>query len=166
MFGVLPRCLRVCHPSRYFVTSCLYDLSLYQNLVLCLRACGSLGTSPSCWSLISSFKKSWIQALIELAKLQGLSYTNLCQIVNLEIPSTLLEVCKYMSLTHVTRSGCHPQGPWCHAWNQKGARFGVNSQSGNAIRPYLPFQKLSLYLTYCDQIRHLEGCDITQSHDY
>ena len=50
-----------------------------------------------------------MQALIKLAKPQGLSYTNLCQIVNLEIPSTLLEVCEYMSLTHVTRSGCHPQ---------------------------------------------------------
>ena len=24
----------------------------------------------------------------------------------------------------------HPPRPWCHAWNQKDARFGVNSQSG------------------------------------
>ena len=32
---------------RYFVTSCLYNPSLYHNLVLCLRVCGSLGTSPS-----------------------------------------------------------------------------------------------------------------------
>ena len=47
MFGVLHRCSRVCHASRYFVTSCLYDFSLYHNLVLCLHACGSLGTSPS-----------------------------------------------------------------------------------------------------------------------
>ena len=56
--------------------------------------------------------------------------------------------------------------PWCHAWNQEDAWFGVDSESGNAIRPYFPFQKLCLYLNYCDQIRHLEGCDITQSHDY
>ena len=32
---------------RYFVTSCLYNPSLYHIIVLCLRACDSLGTSPS-----------------------------------------------------------------------------------------------------------------------
>ena len=26
--------------------------------------------------------------------------------------------------------------PWCHAWNQKDAQFGVNSQSGNAISTF------------------------------
>ena len=65
----------------------------------------------SCWSLISSLenRQSWIQAFIGLAKPKGLSYSNLCQIVQLEIPSTLLEDCEYMSLTHVTQSGCHTQ---------------------------------------------------------
>ena len=32
---------------RYFITSCLYDLSLYHIIVLCLRARESLGTSPT-----------------------------------------------------------------------------------------------------------------------
>ena len=45
--GVQLRCSSVCHMSRYFVTLCLYDPSLYHNLFLCLCACGSLGTSPS-----------------------------------------------------------------------------------------------------------------------
>ena len=65
----------------------------------------------SCWSLISSIenRQSWLQALVGLAKPKGLSYSNLCQIVRLEIPSMLLEKCEYMSLTHVTQSGCHTQ---------------------------------------------------------
>jgi hypothetical protein len=65
----------------------------------------------SCWSLISSIENrpSWIQALIGLTKPKGLLYSNLCQIVQLEIPSTLLEDYEYMSLTHVTQSGCHTQ---------------------------------------------------------
>ena len=33
--------------GRYFVTSCLYNPSLYHIIVLCLHACGSLSTSPS-----------------------------------------------------------------------------------------------------------------------
>ena len=36
---------------RYFVTSCLYNPSLYHIIVLCLRARGSLGTSPTAASL-------------------------------------------------------------------------------------------------------------------
>ena len=36
-------------------------------------------------------------------------YSNLCQIVQLEIPSMLLEDCEYKSLTDVTQSGCHTQ---------------------------------------------------------
>ena len=65
----------------------------------------------SCWSLISSIenRQSWIQALIGLAKPKGLSYSNLCQIVQLEIPNTLLEDCEYKSLTDVMQSGCHTQ---------------------------------------------------------
>ena len=65
----------------------------------------------SCWSLISSTKnrQSWIQALIGLAKPKGLSYSNLCQMVQLEIPSTLQERCQYMSLTDVMQSSCHTQ---------------------------------------------------------
>ena len=46
VFGVLHRCLRVCHASRYIIPFCLQHLSLNHNLVLCLRACGSLSTSP------------------------------------------------------------------------------------------------------------------------
>jgi hypothetical protein len=55
----------------------------------------------SCWSLISSIenRQSWITALIGLAKPKGLSYSNLCQIVQLEIPSTPREDCEYMPLT-------------------------------------------------------------------
>ena len=30
----------------------MYDLSLYHNLVLCLHACGSLGTSPT-WQVVA-----------------------------------------------------------------------------------------------------------------
>ena len=65
----------------------------------------------SCWSLISSTenRQSWLQALIGLAKRKGLSYSNLCQMVQLEIPSTLLKTCRYMSHTDVTQSGCHTQ---------------------------------------------------------
>ena len=52
---------------RYFVTSCLYNPSLYHIVALCLRAHGLLGTSPPCtgrpcssatrsiWYLASSF---------------------------------------------------------------------------------------------------------------
>lgn len=47
--------------------------------------------------------------MIGLAKPKGLSYCNLCQIVQLEIPSTLLDDYEYMSLTHVKQSGCHMQ---------------------------------------------------------
>ena len=49
-------------------------------------------------------RQSWLQASIGLAKPKGLSYSNLCQIVRLEIPSMLLEDC-----TDVTQSGCHTQ---------------------------------------------------------
>ena len=61
----------------------------------------------SCWSLISSTenRQSWLLALIGLAKPKGLSYSNLCQIIQLEMPSTLLEDCKYMSLTDVMHVG-------------------------------------------------------------
>ena len=65
----------------------------------------------SCWSLISSIenRQSWLQAIIGLAKPKGLSYSNLCQIVHLEMPSTLLGDCEYKSITDVTQSGCHTQ---------------------------------------------------------
>ena len=65
----------------------------------------------SCWSLISSTenRQSWIQAVIGPAKPKDLSYSNLCQIIQLEIPSTLQERCQYMSLTDVKQSGCHTQ---------------------------------------------------------
>ena len=66
----------------------------------------------SCWSLISSTenRQSWLQALVRLAKPKGVSYSNLCQIVRLEIPSTLLEDCEYKSLTDMKQSGCCTQG--------------------------------------------------------
>ena len=54
-------------------------------------------------------RQSWLQAFIGLARPKGLSYSNLCQIVQLEIPSMLLEDCEYKSLTDVTQSGCHTQ---------------------------------------------------------
>jgi hypothetical protein len=65
----------------------------------------------SCWSLISSTENrlSWLQALVGLAKAKGLSYSNLCQMVRLEIPSTLLEDYEYKSLTDVKQSGCLTQ---------------------------------------------------------
>ena len=66
----------------------------------------------SCWSLISSTenRQSWLQALVGLAKPKGVSYSNLCQIIRLQIPSTLLENCEYKSLTDVKQSGCCTQG--------------------------------------------------------
>ena len=57
----------------------------------------------SVWSLISSNKlkkQSW-QELINVAKPKGLSHSNLCQIVQLEIPSVLLKNCKYKSIIEV-----------------------------------------------------------------
>ena len=45
--GVWPRYLRVCDMCRYFITLCLYDASLYHNIVCVYVHAESLGTSPS-----------------------------------------------------------------------------------------------------------------------
>jgi len=65
----------------------------------------------SCWSSISSSenRQAWLQTWIGLAKSKGLLYSNLCQIVHLEIPSMLFEDCEYKSLTDVRQSSCHTQ---------------------------------------------------------
>ena len=58
----------------------------------------------SVWTLIPS-NKNKLQELIRMAKPKGLSYSNLCQVVQLQIPSTLLEDCHYKSLTDMLPSG-------------------------------------------------------------
>ena len=45
--GVWPRYSRVCHMCRYFITLCLYDPSLYHNIVCVYMHAESLSTSPS-----------------------------------------------------------------------------------------------------------------------
>jgi len=61
----------------------------------------------SVWSFIPSIKNKKFQKpeWIRLGKPAGLSYSNLCQIVQLEIPSMLLENCEYKSLTEMKPSG-------------------------------------------------------------
>ena len=61
----------------------------------------------SVWSLIPSNKnkKLKLQDWIGMAKQKCLSYSNLCQMVQLEISSTLLKNCDYKSLTVMMPSG-------------------------------------------------------------
>ena len=61
----------------------------------------------SVWSLIPSIKNKKFQKpeWIRFGKPAGLPYSNLCQIVQLEIPSMLLENCEYKSLTEMKPSG-------------------------------------------------------------
>ena len=61
----------------------------------------------SVWSLIPSIKNKKFHKTewIRLGKPAGLSYSNLCQIVQLEIPSILLENCDYKSLMEMKPSG-------------------------------------------------------------